>query len=85
MILLNLLVSQNIISELESRAIEEALKTSSAPIDEILSEHNVPEAAVLAARNAIYGIPIFNGEKDLADKNLYTLLDRNTINSISSS
>lgn len=76
MILLNLLVSQNIISELESRAIEEALKTSSAPIDEILSEHNVPEAAVLAARNAIYGIPIFNGEKDLADKNLYTLLDR---------
>ncbi|MEI6352851.1 MAG: GspE/PulE family protein [Candidatus Nomurabacteria bacterium] len=76
MILLNLLVSQNIISELESRAIEEQLKTSPAPIDEILGEHNIPEAAILAARNAIYGIPIFNGGKDLANKNLYSILDR---------
>lgn len=76
MILLNLLVSQNIISELESKAIEEELKTSTAPIDEILTEHNVSEVAVLAARNAIYGIPVFNGEKELANKSLYSILDR---------
>lgn len=76
MILLNLLVSQNVISELEARAIEEELKSSSAPLDEILSEHNVPEAAVLTARNALYGIPVYGGSKDLADNNLYTLFDK---------
>jgi type IV pilus assembly protein PilB len=76
MILLNLLVSQNIISELEARAIEEEAKSSSVPLDEILIEHNVPEAAVLTARNAIYGIPVFNGDRELAEKSLYTVLDR---------
>lgn len=76
MILLNLLVSQNVISELEARAIEAEAKNSPAPIDEILLEHNVPEAAILTARNAIYGIPVFNGNKDLPDKNLYTLIDK---------
>lgn len=76
MILLNLLVSQNVISELEARAIEEELKNSTVPIDEILSEHNVPEAAILTARNAIYGIPVYNGGRDLAPKELYTVLDK---------
>lgn len=76
MILLNLLVSQNVISELEARAIEEEAKNSSVPLDEILLEHNVPEAAVLTARNAIYGIPVFDGSKELADKNLYTIIDK---------
>ena len=76
MILLNLLVSQNVITELESRAIEEELSSSSVPIDEILYEHNVPEAAILTARNAIYGIPVFNGDKELGDSSLYTILDK---------
>lgn len=76
MILLNLLVSQNVISELEARAIEEEMKSSSAPLDEILSEHNVPEAAVLTARNAIYGIPVYDGSRELASKDLYTLFDK---------
>lgn len=76
MILLNLLVSQNILSSLESRAIEEEAKTSTVPIDEILSEHNVPEVAILTARNAIYGIPVFNGDRDLADSTLYNLIDK---------
>ncbi|MEA4910477.1 hypothetical protein SDC9_33226 [bioreactor metagenome] len=76
MILLNLLVSQNVISELEARAIEEEMKSSASPLDEILSEHNVPEAAVLTARNALYGIPVYNGSRDLADKELYTLFDK---------
>lgn len=76
MILLNLLVSQNVISELEARAIEEEVKNSSSPIDEILSEHNVSDAAILTARNAIYGIPVYNGSRDLADQNLYNLFDK---------
>ncbi len=76
MILLNLLVSQNVISELEARAIEAEVKETSAPVDEVLLEHNVPEAAILTARNAIHGIPVYNGSKDLADKNLYTILDQ---------
>lgn len=76
MILLNLLVSQNIISELESRAIEDEVKKSSSPIDEILSEHNVSDAAVLTARNAIYGIPVYNGPRELADTNLYNIFDK---------
>jgi type IV pilus assembly protein PilB len=76
MILLNLLVSQNVISELEARAIEEEMKSSSSPLDEILSEHNVPEAAVLTARNAIYGIPVYDGNRELADQNLYTIFDK---------
>jgi type IV pilus assembly protein PilB len=76
MILLNLLVSQNILSSLESRAIEEEAKTSSVPIDEILSEHDVPEVAILTARNAIYGIPVFNGDRDLAESGLYNLIDK---------
>ncbi len=76
MILLNLLVSQNVITELESRAIEEETKSSNMPIDEILSEHNVSEAAVLTARNALYGIPVYNGDKELADKALYTIFDK---------
>ncbi|MDQ1281979.1 MAG: type pilus assembly protein PilB [Patescibacteria group bacterium] len=76
MILLNLLVSQNILSSLESKAIEEEAKTSAVPIDEILSEHDVPEVAILTARNAIYGIPVFNGDRDLADNGLYNLIDK---------
>lgn len=76
MILLNLLVSQNVISDLEAKAIEEEAKTSAVPIDEILSEHDVPEVAILTARNAIYGIPVFNGDKDLADGNLYSMIDK---------
>lgn len=76
MILLNLLVSQNILSSLESRAIEEEAKTSAVPIDEILSEHDVPEVAILTARNAIYGIPVFNGDRDLAESGLYNLIDK---------
>lgn len=76
MILLNLLVSQNVISELEARAIEEEMKSSSSPLDEILSEHNVPEAAVLTARNAIYGIPVYDGNRELADQDLYTIFDK---------
>ena len=76
MILLNLLVSQNILSDLEARAVEEEAKASAVPLDEILSEHNVPEAAILTARNAIYGIPVFNGDRDLADNNLYSMIDK---------
>lgn len=76
MILLNLLVSQNVISELEARAIEEEMKSSSSPLDEILSEHNVPEAAVLTARNAIYGIPVYDGNRELAEQDLYTIFDK---------
>lgn len=76
MILLNLLVSQNVITELESRAIEEEARSSAVPIDEILSEHNVPEAAILTARNAIYGIPVYNGNRELADQTLYTVFDK---------
>lgn len=76
MILLNLLVSQNVITELESRAIEEEARSSSVPIDEILSEHNVPEVAILTARNAIYGIPVYNGDRDLAEQTLYTVFDK---------
>ena len=53
MILLNLLTSQNVLSGLEVKAIEEEAKTSPVPIDEILSEHNVPEVAILTARNAM--------------------------------
>ena len=41
MILLNLLVSQNLISELEAKAIAEEEKSSSLPLDEILTGHNV--------------------------------------------
>lgn len=76
MILLNLLVSQNILSALEAKAIEEEAKTSAVPLDEILSEHNVPEVAILTARNAIYGIPVFNGDRDLADPGLYSMIDK---------
>lgn len=76
MILLNLLVSQNVISELEARAIEEEMKTATVPIDEILSEHNVGDAAILTARNAIYGIPVYNGDRKLADRDLYNILDK---------
>lgn len=76
MILLNLLVSQNVISELEARSIEEELKNSEVPIDEILSEHNVSEAAILTARNAIYGIPVYSGNRDFAEKDLYSILDK---------
>jgi hypothetical protein len=76
MILLNLLTTQNIISELEARAIEDESKKSPVPIDEILSEHNVPDVAILTARNAIHNVPVYNGAKDLADKSLYDLIDR---------
>ncbi|MBP9765820.1 MAG: type II/IV secretion system protein [Candidatus Pacebacteria bacterium] len=76
MILLNLLTSQNVLSGLEVKAIEEEAKTSPVPIDEILSEHNVPEVAILTARNAIYGIPVFNGDRDLADPGLYNMIDK---------
>ena len=76
MILLNLLVSQNIISDLEAKAVETEANSSLLPIDEILVEHNVPEAALLTARNAVYSIPVYSGGKDLADENLYNLIDR---------
>lgn len=76
MILLNLLVSQNIITDLEAKAIESESNSSPLPIDEILINHNVPEAAIITARNAIYSIPVFNGQKDLAEDELYKLIDR---------
>ncbi len=76
MILLNLLVSQNVLSELEARAIEEEAKNSTSPIDEILAEHNVSDAAILTARNAIYGIPVYSGSRDLANETLYNLFDQ---------
>lgn len=76
MVLLNLLVSQNVITDLEAQAIESELDSTSLPVDEILSERGVPEAAVLTARNAIYGIPVYNGPKDLADITLYNLIDK---------
>lgn len=76
MILINLLTSQNVLSELEAKAIEEESKKSDVPIDEILSEHNVPDAAILTARNAIYGIPVFNGDRDLADPSLYRIIEK---------
>lgn len=76
MILLNLLTSQNILSELEVKAVEEEARTSPVPIDEILAEHNVPDVAILTARNAIYGIPVFNGDRDLADPGLYNMIDK---------
>ena len=76
MVLLNLLVSQNIITDLEARAIESQVDSTFLPVDEILSERGVSEAAVLTARNAIYGIPVYNGPKDLADIALYNLIDK---------
>jgi len=76
MILLNLLVSQNIISELEARVIEDESKKSSVPIDEIFIEHNIANTTILTARNAVYNIPIWNGSHDLADSKLYGLLDK---------
>lgn len=76
MILLNLLTSQNIINELDARVIEEEAKQSPIPIDEILYKHNIPDAAILTARNAIYNIPVWNGSKDLASKELYDLIDK---------
>ena len=76
MILLNLLASQNIISELEAKTIEEEAKKSPVPIDEILMEHNVPDVAILTARNAIHNVPVYDGSSDLASKIVYDLLDR---------
>ena len=76
MILLNLLNSQNIISDLEMKSIEVEAESSPLPIDEILINHNVPEAAILTARNAVYNIPVYNGSSDLADDELYSLIDK---------
>lgn len=76
MILINFLVSQNVISELEARTIEDEANQSNAPVDEILISRNIPEAAILTARNAIYGIPVYNGDRELAEKNIYNLIDK---------
>ena len=76
MILLNLLVSQNVLTELEARAIEREVESSAEPIDVILEKHNIAEVAVLTARNAIYGIPVYSGSSDLAAPNLYDLISK---------
>ena len=77
MILLNYLVSQNIISNLDSKKIEEELKQDpNLLVDDILIKYSVPEVALLTARNATYNIPVYVNQEDFVDNNLYNLINK---------
>ncbi len=60
MLLLDLLISQNKLTQKEGREIEDKLKTDQeAVVDTLLSEKNISKEDIMQIRSVLYGLPIF--------------------------